>query len=426
MFDLFRHAEEPTRRELMAAAAKSLLGVSIFPLLGEWGSEAVAAEATRKNPARKVIYLFMTGAMSQLDTFDPKPKSKVQGETGAIQTAIPGVQFSEHFPKLAGLAKKLAVVRSMSTQTGAHQPGSYLMRTSYKKIASTRHPGLGPWLHKLAGRLHPDLPPSVSIGGGVGPGYLGSQYAPVPIGDPAKGLEHITSPKYLSQAQFDHRMEMIHAFDSGFKRKARTPDVSGYDDLYRDAINLLKSKDLAAFDITKEPEAARAAYGDTKFGKGCLLARRLIEHNVRFVEVSFGSWDHHKSIFEELPPKAGELDKVLSTLINDLESKGLLKDTLIVLGTEFGRKPKPNVNSGRDHHPAAFSCLLAGGGINGGQVHGSTDEDAFYVEDDPTTVQDFNATIAYGLGLPLDKEIHSPEGRPFKIANGGTPIKKFF
>jgi uncharacterized protein (DUF1501 family) len=152
----------------------------------------------------------------------------------------------------------------------------------------------------------------------------------------------------------------------------------------------------------------------------------LIEHNVRFVEVSFGSWDHHNELFEELPPKATELDTVLSTLLSDLESKGLLSDTLIVLGTEFGRKPKPNVNSGRDHHPAAFSCLLAGGGIQGGQVHGKTDGDAFYVEDDATSVQDFNATIAYGLGLDLDKEIFSPDGRPFKIANGGTPIKKFF
>lgn len=423
MFDWLHRVDEPTRRDFLSAAAKSCLGVSILPLMNEW---LLSAEPARKNPARKVIYLFMEGAMSQLDTFDPKPKSEVQGATGAIKTAIPGVQFSEHFPNLAGMAKKLAVVRSLSTETGAHEPGRYLMRTNYKKIASTRHPGLGAWMQKMSGRLHPDLPPSVSVGGGVGPGYLGAEFAPVPIGDPADGLQNTTSPKYLSEKQFDHRMSLINSFDTVFKRKAKTSDVSGYDDLYRDAINLLKSKDLAAFDISKEPEAAQKAYGETRFGQGCLLARRLIEHNVRFVEVTLGGWDHHNELFENLPAKATELDSVLSTLLNDLESKGLLADTLVVLGTEFGRKPKPNVNSGRDHHPAAFSCLLAGGGIQGGQVHGKTDSDAFYVEDDSASVQDFNATIAYGLGLPVDKEIHSPDGRPFTIANGGKPMTKLF
>ena len=423
MFEFLNQADEPTRREMISAAAKTCLGVSVLPMAGEWLS---AEETARKNPAKKVIYLFMSGAMSQLDTFDPKPGSDVQGATGAIKTAIPGVQFSEHFPKLAAMAKKLAVVRSLGTETGAHDPGRYLMRTSYKKIASTRHPGLGSWVHKMAGRLHPDLPPSVSIGGGVGPGYLGAKFAPVPVGNPVDGLQNTVSPKYLSEAQFDHRMSLINSFDSSFKRRAKTSDVKGYDDLYRDAINLLKSKDLEAFDIGKEPEAARSAYGETRFGQGCLLARRLIEHNVRFVEVTLGGWDHHNELFENLPPKATELDTVLSTLLKDLERKGLLKDTLVVLGTEFGRKPKPNVNSGRDHHPAAFSCLLAGGGIQGGQVHGKTDGDAFYVEDDPTSVQDFNATIAYALGLPLDKEIYSPDGRPFTIANGGKALVKLF
>ena len=425
MFDSLHRADEPTRRQMMSAAAKSLLGVSILPMSGEWLT-ANAAEDSRAKPAKKIIYLFMAGAMSQLDTLDPKPKSDVQGDTGVINTAIPGVQFGENLPKLARMAKKLAIVRSMNTETGAHEQGRYLMRTSYKQIASTRHPGLGSWLHRLSGRLHPDLPPSVSIGGGVGPGYLGAQFAPVPIGNPDDGLQNTTPPKYLSEAQFDKRMSLINSFDATFKRRAKTADVSGYDDLYRDAINLLKSKDLQAFDIGKEPEAAKNAYGDTKFGKGCLLARRLIEHNVRFVEVSFGSWDHHNDLFENLPPKAAELDNVLSTLLKDLENKGLLDDTLVVLGTEFGRKPKPNANSGRDHHPAAYSCLMAGGGIQGGQVHGKTDADAFYVEEDHTSVQDFNATIAYGLGLPIDKEIYSPDNRPFTIANGGEPLKKFF
>lgn len=424
MFEQLNRADEPTRRDFMAAAAKSMLGVSVLPFAASAVQAAESGEI-RQKPARKLIYLFMSGAMSQLDTFDPKPKSDVQGDTGVIKTALPGIQFSEHMPKLAAMANKIAVVRSMNTATGAHEQGRYLMRTSYKKIASTRHPGLGSWIHKLAGRIHPDLPPSVSIGGGVGPGYLGAKFAPVPIGDPAKGIQNTKAPNYLSEDRFNNRMKLSGKFDASFKAKAKTADVRGYDDLYTDTINLLKSKDLEAFDIGKESDDAKKAYGETRFGRGCLLARRLIENDVRFVEVSFGSWDHHYDLFENLPPKATELDTVLSTLLSDLESRGLLRDTMVVLGTEFGRKPQPNKNSGRDHHPAAFSCLMAGGGIQG-QVYGETDDKAFRVEDGHVSVEEFNGTIAYGLGLPYAKEIHSPDGRPFKISNGGEPLTQLF
>ena len=420
-----------SRRQLISDVAKYTLGLSLLPAGLESALAAqekkAGAGSSRKagGQAKKVIYLYMSGAMSHLDTFDPKPKSDVQGATGVIKTKIPGVQFSEHMTQLAQQTSKMAVIRSMTTTTAAHGPARYLMRTSYRPLATTKHPGIGSWMHRMLGRIHKELPVSVQIGGGLGPGYLGAEFAPVPLGDPSKGLQNTTTPSYLTEASFDKRMQLSNVFDSGFRQKANANSkVTGYDDLYSEAIGLLRSDDLKAFDISKESQAAKDAYGDTRFGKAALLARRLVESGVRFVEISFGSWDHHYQLFENLPPKAQELDKVAGTLLKDLESRGLLKETLVVIGTEFGRKPKPNQNSGRDHHPAAFSTMLAGAGIKGGQIYGSSDENGFYAEDDACSVEEFNATIAHAVGIPHDKEIHSPDGRPFTIANGGEPIAK--
>lgn len=419
----------------MAEMARYCLGVTVLPL--GFAAALQAADDQKKlatnskaasgssGKAKHLVYLYMQGAMSQLDTFDPKPKSKVQGETKPIQTKVSGVQFGEYLPELAKLSDKLAVIRSMNTSTAAHEPARYLLSTSYKPIATTRHPGLGSWIHKMLGRIHKELPVAVQVGGGIGPGYLGAEYAPVPIGDPSLGLQNTKSPSYLTDSAFDKRMELSNAFDAKFRQLAKkNRQVNGYDDLYADAIHLLRSEDLKVFDINKESDDVKKAYGETRFGRGCLLARRLVESGVRYVEVSLGSWDHHNELWTRLPNLAGELDRGAGQLISDLNSRGLLKDTLIVIGTEFGRKPEINQNAGRDHHPAAFSCVLAGGPIKGGQVWGKTDADAFRVEDNGVTPQDLNATIAVAMGIPHDKEIHSPDGRPFTLGNKGKPITK--
>jgi uncharacterized protein (DUF1501 family) len=194
------------------------------------------------------------------------------------------------------------------------------------------------------------------------------------------------------------------------------------------AIGLLRSEDLKVFDIAQEKEEQKKAYGTSRFGKGCLLARRLVEQGVRYVEVSLGSWDHHYELWDKnkLPTVAGDMDRVMANLLTDLQSRGLLKDTLVVIGTEFGRRPEINQNTGRDHHPAAYSCVLAGGPIKGGQVYGQTDGDAFRVEMDGVTPEDFNATIAFAMGIPHDQEIHSPDGRPFTLGNKGKPLAQLF
>lgn len=414
-------SDELTRRRMMERVAKTCLGVSILPMSNLFA----AAQTAAPNKAKAVIYLYMNGAMSQLDTFDPKPDSEVQGDTGVIRTRIPSVQFSEYLPGLASIAHQLAVVRSMYTETGVHENGEYLMKTNYKKIATTAHPGLGPWMQKLAPVPPRDIPPSVVVGNGIGPGFLGANYAPVPVGDPKLGLQNTKSPGYLSDKNFKKRMSLSRNFDKRFRQKSRESEVvNGYDDIYRDALRLLKSDDLKAFDLKQENDKIREAYGKTRFGDGCLLARRLVQKGVRFVEVNMGGWDLHNYIFRDMPAKANEFDKGVTSLLKDLASKRMLDDVMVVVGTEFGRKPTINQNYGRDHHPSAYSCMLAGAGIKKGVVYGETDEESANVESNEVSVQDFYATIAAALGLPLDKEIVSPDGRPFTIANGGEPIKE--
>jgi uncharacterized protein (DUF1501 family) len=419
--------DEVSRRQFVKSAAKSCLGVSILPFAGSLA--ATAPSSTAGGSAKHVIYLFMNGAMSHLDTFDPKPDSNVQGDTKAIKTNVSGVQLGEHFTGLAKKMDKLALVRSLNSTTGAHRPGRYLMRTSYKEIATTRHPSLGAWTQNILGKLNPDLPGSVVVGGDnlhPAAGFMEAQYSPVPIGSASAGLQNTKPPKYLEDSMFRKRMTLASQFDSAFQKKYQHAEVAAYTQLYREAVKLLDSKDLQAFDISKESEKTRAAYGDNQLGQGCLLARRLVESKVRFIEVVFGGWDHHREIYDNLPEKAQALDQALTALLNDLEGKGLLASTLVVVCSEFGRTPKINQNTGRDHHPGAFTGVLAGGGIKGGEVYGASDDDGFSVDDDPVTPADFNATIAYGLGLPLKDEIFSKSGRPFTVAHDGGPLKKLF
>ena len=416
-----------SRRTVFSRMAQAALGVTVYDTLAGQPAAAHAAAAPTGSDV-SVIFLMMRGAMSHLDTFDPKPGREEQGETKAIQTKTPGVLFGEHLPKLAGMADRLAVIRSMTTETGDHGQGTYLMRTSYSQINSIVHPSMGSWTLHVKGKQSRDLPGYVLVGNGnehPGAGFLDASLTPVPIADPKLGLENTTRPAYLSEKQFRRRLSLADRIDRDFKKIYAGSQIAAYDQMYKDATRLLGSVDLEAFDISKEPEAIRARYGDTtKFGQGCLLARRLVESGVRCVEVELGPWDMHQDIFESLPERCGALDTGMAALLDDLTERGLLKNTLVVLATEFGRTPEINQNTGRDHHPAVFSCALAGAGIQGGVVHGSSDERGFHPDDDAVTVADFNTTIAVAAGLPHQKEFSAPNGRPFKIGGGGTPIRQ--
>jgi hypothetical protein len=410
-----------SRREAFGRIARATLGVGLMPSL----SNHLEAADTTPARAKNIIYLMMQGAMSHLDTFDPTPGREEQGETKPIQTKTPGVVFGQHLEKLAGLSDRLAVVRSLTTETGAHEQGQYLMRTSYPMINSIRHPAFGAWAVHAMGKISQTLPSYVLVGNGndhPGAGFLDPSLTPVPVADPLKGLENTTRPRYLSEENFDRRLKLADRIDRDFKQRYAGRQLDAYNQLYKDAVRLMGSVDLQAFDITQEKPALRERYGDSKVGLGCLLARRLVESGVRCVEVEFGGWDMHRDVFEEMDEKGPQLDRAMGTLLEDLEQRGLLDSTLVVLATEFGRTPRINENAGRDHHPGVFSCVLAGAGVQGGAVYGQSDAQGFRPDKDAVSVADFNTTIAAACGLPYEKEFHAPNGRPFKIGGGGKPI----
>ena len=420
----------PSRRTFMAKAARDLLGVSCAGLISTQATSKIAHAAEAQRPegrAKSVIYLYMSGAMSHLDTFDPKPGASSQGETQPGRTRVPGVFISDKMPKLAYLMNGIALVRSLTTETGAHEQGRYIMRTSYKPLNSIRHPGLGAWSGHILDKRNRNLPGNVLVGsaaGHPGAGFLPASISPVPIPNPAAGLQNTKSPSYMTDDQLKKRLGLAVRFDAKFKGKYESQLVDAYDATYREAVRLMGSSELAAFDIKQEKEETREFYGNNKIGQGCLLARRLVEKGVRFVEVEYGGWDHHNDIYTRLPDMVSNLDNALGALLRDLANKRMLDEVLVVLGTEFGRTPKINENAGRDHHPGAFSGLLCGAGIKGGQVYGASDETGTSVDEDAVYPEDFNATIASAMGLPLDEDFYAPNGRPFKICNTGTPIEK--
>jgi hypothetical protein len=290
------------------------------------------------------------------------------------------------------------------------------------------HPEMGAWILSLGGKLNPTLPGNVRIGGGndSGSGYFESWTGALPIGNPKDGLQNSERPANVTDSQFDGRFNLSRELNRAFVSRYTNREVQTYNNMYNDAFKLMESNDLEAFNLLNEDDKTIEMYGDNSFGQGCLLARRLVENNVRFVEVDLGGWDTHNDNFDRVSQRAAILDQGLSSLMVDLERRGLLETTLVVVTTEFGRTPKIVDGDGRNHYPKAFSYFMAGGGVKGGQTYGKTDKDAMNVIENPVRVPDFNATMAYALGLPLDKVVLSPSGRPFKIADDGRPVTSIF
>lgn len=434
------HLDELSRRQFVANTARTALGVSILP----FAAGAPKALAAGGGKAKHCIFFYMSGGMTHMDTFDPKPGAETAGNTKTIPTGVAGVELAEYLPGLAEHFNDIAVIRSMTQKTGDHRGGSYWMHTSYQPRATIIHPTMGPWAETLLGKTEGStLPNSVAIGVGgnfPGAGFFGPALAPLPIGDPDKGVQNAEFHEGVDEKQFKKRLELMETFDDSFTRKFKTDEVQAYSQFYDETLKLMDSDDLEVFKLANEPNYQEKVqnYGNNRIGKGAMLAKRLVSSGIRFVEVSSGGWDMHNDLWNAIPDRAGSLDKALSALIDDLKAEGLFESTLIALGTEFGRTPRINANGGRDHHPRVFSTMFAGGGIVGGQVYGKSDKLGMGVEENPVTPQDFNATIAHAMGMDLNQIVYAPSGRPFLVAGHtresgtdeivteGKPIAQFF
>lgn len=418
--------DELSRRKFIKGMAKTCLGVSAILGAGDLNAYEIPGKPAS---ARHVIFLYMSGGMTHIDTFDPKPENAdVMGETNAIATSADGIQIGHWLPETAKQMHNASLIRSLTSNQGAHQQANYLLHTSYQRRGTIKHPTLGSWVSRLSGKLNKTLPAQVRINGGsdvLGAGFLESKHGPLPLGNPSSGIQNSKAAKYLDETMYDGRLKTAQEFNKMFLGEYSQKQVRAYTDLYNDAVKLMSSKDLEAFDLTKETEATREMYGDDNFGQGCLLARRLVDTGVRFVEVQLGGWDMHNDVFGNMETRGATLDRGLSALLKDLERTGKLSNTMVVVASEFGRSPEVKAGRiGRDHHPTAFSAFLAGGGIKGGTVYGVSDKRAHYVEEEGSSVEDLNATIAHALGLKLEEIHYSPSGRPFKVAHDGKIINK--
>lgn len=381
------------------------------------------AEELRKQ-GRSLILLWMAGGPSQFETFDPKPGYENGGETKAISTALPGVRIAEGWEKTAGILNEVALIRSMTNKEGNHQRASYQMHTGYVPSGSVKHPAFGCSVARQIADPRNELPAVVSIGPTEGAGFLGVDYEPFVVNNPGQLPSNVGAP--VPNQRLNRRLGLLGQLEGEFAQRGAEVAVENHRSLYDKASKLVFSPENKAFDFADEPAAIQAQYGNSQFGKGCLLARRLVEHGVSFIEVRSNGWDTHQDVFETVKNKANEVDAPAAALIADLKARGLLERTVVVWTGEFGRTPRVNARGGRDHYPRVFNSWIAGGGIKGGQVIGSSTKDGTAVEDRPVAVHDLLASVCKAMHVDPSHENISPLGRPMKIVDGGTVVDELF
>ena len=382
---------------------------------------AQQAEELRQH-GKSMILLWMQGGPSQFETFDPKPGHQNGGPTQAIETSVPGIRIADNFPLVAKQMADIAVVRSMNNKEGSHPRATYQLHTGYVPAGSVRHPSFGSNIAQQLGDVTSELPSFVSIGATQGAGFLGMDYEPFVVARPGQLPENVALP--VPRDRFDRRSELLKKLTSEFASHGSAQLAATHNSLYGKTSRLVLTPEIDTFDISAEPQALQNAYGDSNFGRGCLLARRLVERGVTFVEVRSGNWDTHQNNFEECARNAAEVDPGTAMLLKDLKDRGLLQHTVVVWMGEFGRTPKINPREGRDHYPRAFSMMMAGGGIRGGQVYGASSADGSEIAENPVTVPDLMRTVCKALGVNADHENMSPQGRPLKIVDGGKEISQ--
>jgi hypothetical protein len=427
-----------SRREMLGWGLAGALGVSFSGWLPRLA--AAAGEAAAKQ-GKSCILLWMNGGPSQTDTFDLKPGHANGGPFKETATAVPGVKISEHLPGVAEQMKDLAIIRGLSTKEGEHGLATQLMMTGYPvQQAGVRYPSLGSLLAKELGSEESDLPNFISLSPFrmVDAGFLGPNYAPLIVSgasdDPNTranlALEDLAPPRDRGGKTLQDQFDILRFMEREFDKSEKADAVKAHRASYAKAMRMVESQGRKAFQLDQEPSELRDAYGRNRFGQGCLLARRLVERGVAFVEVALAGmpgniagWDTHVDNFNQVKALSQILDPAWSTLIKDLRERGLLESTLVIWMGEFGRTPKITPNGGRDHFPLAWSVVVGGAGIHGGQVIGKTSPDAMEVADRKVSVAELYGTICAALGIDHKKENISPEGRPIPLVDrGGTPI----
>jgi hypothetical protein len=430
------------RRDFIQLGAAGLLGLSLPQVLR---SEARAARDNDagKPKAKSVIVLWLAGGPATIDMWDLKPQApdEIKGEFKPIPTSADGVQISEHMPKTAQVCDQLTIVRSLYHTIPSHGPATVFMTTGNKPTAALQYPALGSLCAKLL-PVDRGVPPYVSFadlrGGAAGnAGYLGTAYNPFGVeggGDAKAGnkapemrVRGISLPNGFTLEELDKRDKLLSKFDEGFRTIDGSADLAdGLDAFHKQALDILRSdRTKKAFDLAKESDSLRDGYGRTAFGQGALAARRLVEAGVRFVTVSLGGWDTHNQTFKSHKDKLQPtLDQTLSALVSDLKTRGLLDSTIVMCAGEFGRTPKVNKNTGRDHWARSMGCVLAGGGLKRGYAHGTTDAQGMAPASDPCTPDDVAATIFQCLGIDPKLELQTPTGRPVQLFREGRVIDK--
>jgi hypothetical protein len=413
-----------SRRTFLRSLAVGTAGAAA---LGWKDAVTLHAEELRER-GMACILLFMNGGPSQFETFDPKPGGSTGGPTKAIPTAVPGIQIAEHWPNVAKQMGDLALIRSMTNKEGAHPRAVYQLHTGYIPSGGVKYPSFGAVAAKELGPPDFDLPHFVSVGrrSNIGSGFLGMQFAPFAVLNPNQMPSNVELPGGMTAQRFNRRLGLLKDLEKDFADAGAKHQVEGHEALYNGAAQLVLSPRLKAFDLSKESESVRDHYGRNPFGQGCLLARRLVEAGVTFVEVESDGWDTHQNNFERAKALSEPTDQGFAALLADLKQRGMLARTLVIWMGEFGRTPRVNGQNGRDHFPRAFSVALAGAGVQGGRVVGSTSADGSSIKDRPVTVPDLFTTFCHALKINPRKENIGPLDRPIKIVDGGQPVQELF
>jgi uncharacterized protein (DUF1501 family) len=426
------NVREYSRRDFVRMSLASAFGAAACPWLPR------LAAAAGKKPHKACIVLWMSGGPSQMDTWDLKPGHKNGGPYKETATPVAGLRISEHLPRLAALGKDLGIIRSMTTKEGEHGRATQLLHTGQLPSEAVAYPALGSMMAKELGDPDSDLPSYVTISppggaGTVGPGFLGPKYAPMAVSGISDNpnaranltIDFLKPDTPVASRDQETRRRLLAEMQGDFQKRHGGSAAAAQAASYRKAQRMVDTEAKGAFRLDEERAKVREAYGRNRFGQGCLLARRLLERGVSFVEVSLDGWDTHANNFDMVKTLSQTLDPAFATLLRDLKDRGMLANTLVVWMGEFGRTPIINGTSGRDHFPNAWSTVLAGAGVKGGRAVGKTSKDGLSVAERPVSVADFLATVFTAVGVDPTKENQTWEGRPISlVAKGGKPIEE--